>query len=87
MKISATPSIAFSVTLPVNPSQTMTSVVPRGMSRPSTLPRKSRSSAAASSACTSCVSALPLPASSPIESSPIVGVRTSRIAVAKADPM
>src|SRR6266536_1341821 len=81
------PSVSFSITLPVKPSQTTTSAAPSRRLRLSVLPRKSRPSAAASSSCASSVSWFPFSGSSPIESSRTSGFGTSRISCAKTEPM
>ena len=67
------PSIVFSATLPVKPSQTITSASALEQLRPSALPAK-RSPLGASSACASSVSWLPFSGSSPIERRPTVGL-------------
>src|SRR5204863_381643 len=51
---SIAPSMALAAVFPVKPSVTTMSVVPRRMSRPSTLPKKLMSSAPESRACVSC---------------------------------
>ena len=66
------PSMLFRATLPVNPSVTITSARPGCMkSEPSTLPTKPGTLRSSSCAWRRRVS--PLPGSSPLESSPIVG--------------
>jgi hypothetical protein len=69
----ASPSASLSITLPVKPSVTITSVVPRRRSRPSTLPWNRMPRVAASSTCASRVSSFPFSGSSPIDMSPTVG--------------
>ena len=80
------PSSVFRATLPVNPSQTITSVSPSSSVRPSVLPAN-RSELAASSACASSVSWLPFSGSSPIESRETLGRSIPRISWAKIEPM
>ena len=65
--VSTSPSLTFSVTLPVKPSQTITSAWPAKTSGPSTLPTK-LTGADLSSWCASRVSSLPLLSSAPTES-------------------
>ena len=80
------PLDALSATLPVKPSVTRTSAAPSRTSRPSALPRKSRSDAASSS-CASSVSRLPFSGSSPIERRRTSGAAMPRISSAKTAPI
>ena len=80
------PSSTFSAMLPVKPSATTTSAPAPGRSKPSRLPVKfsgppSRRSRASST------SGVPLPLSSPTESSPTLGRSTPITASMNADPM
>jgi hypothetical protein len=81
------PSSAFSATLPVNPSVTITSSSPASRSPPSTLPAKLSGSAPcggslASSSCARLVNLLPFPGSAPMVSRPTLGVATPSVSCA-----
>ena len=79
-------SLVFRRMLPVNPSQTTTSALPRNRSRASTLPTK-LSGESLSAGCAWRTSSLPLPSSSPIESSPTRGEPRSNNSRAKKCPI
>ena len=72
--MSTSPSLIFSATLPVKPSQTITSATPEYTSRPSTLPMKLRLTLQQLVRLANEV--VPLVSSSPIESSPTRGCST-----------
>ena len=84
-----TPSISFSVMLPVKPSITTTSATPSGICVPSMLPTKFRPAPRepASCSCTETSSGVPLPGSSPLDSSATRGESIPSTAWANADPM
>src|SRR3954451_5884930 len=80
------PSRIFSVTLPVKPSQTTTSVATRRSSRPSAFPAKFRSLSRRRASASS-VSWLPFSSSSPIERRRTSGFAMPTISSAKTAPM
>ena len=84
---SSVPSITFSATLPVKPSATTTSTPAVGMSKPSTLPAKLSAPASAMRSCAVSTSGVPLPDSSPTDSSPTAAARSPRTASMKPAPM
>ena len=80
-------SSTFSATLPVNPSATTTSTPAVGMSKPSTFPAKLSAPASAIRSCAVSTSGVPLPDSSPTESSPTEGRSIPTTASMKPAPM
>src|SRR5919108_4853281 len=80
------PSSTFSATLPVKPSLTTTSAVAAGRSNPSTLPTKLNGPPCSRSPA-SRTSGVPLPCSSPTDSSPTRGLATPTTASMNAAPM
>src|SRR5262245_5746557 len=84
--VRAVASITFSATLPVKPSVTITSAPAPGRSNPSRFPTKLRLPSASRS-CAASTSGVPLPCSSPTDSSPTRGRSMPYAASMKHAPM